>query len=80
VPVASREEIENVLPKLGRGARINLKLKDGGEVPGTLYGVFDGFVYLEEEEIEPVDLDLIDNLLVRIHTEGPGLDPLADHR
>ena len=72
--MASREEIENVLPKLGRGARINLKLKDGGEVPGTLYGVFDGFVHLEEEEIEPVDLDQIDNLLVRIHTEGPGAD------
>ena len=78
--MASREEIENVLPKLGRGARINLKLKDGSEVPGTLYGVFDGFVHFEEEEIEPIDLDLIDNLLVRIHTEGPGTDPLADHR
>ncbi len=78
--MADREEIENVLPKLGRGARINLKLKDGSEVPGTLYGVFDGFVYLEEEGIEPVDLDLIDNLLVRVHTEGPGLDPLSDHR
>lgn len=72
--MASREEIENVLPKLGRGARINLKLKDGGEVPGTLYGVFDGLVWFEEEEIEPVDLDAIDNLLVRIHTEGPGTD------
>lgn len=70
--MASREEIENVLPKLGRGARINLKLKEGGEVPGTLYGVFDGLVHFEEEEIEPVDLDLIDNLLVRIHSEGPG--------
>ena len=78
--MASREEIEAVLPKLGRGARINLKLKDGGEVLGTLYGVFDGLVYLEEEETEPVDLDLIDNLLVRIHSEGPGADPLADHR
>ncbi len=70
--MASREEIENVLPKLGRGARINLKLKDGSEVLGTLYGVFDGFVHLEQEEVEPIDLDLIDNLLVRIHTEGPG--------
>jgi hypothetical protein len=70
--VASREEIENVLPKLGRGARINLKLKAGGEVLGTLYGVFDGLVYFEEEEIEPVDLDLVDNLLVRMQTEGPG--------
>ncbi len=75
MPVASREEIENVLPKLGRGARINLKLKGGVEVPGTLYGVFDGFVHLEEEETEPIDLDLIDNLLVRIHSEGPGADP-----
>ena len=72
--MASREEIENVLPKLGRGARVNLKLKDGGEVPGTLYGVFDGFVHFEEEEIDPVDLDLIDNLLVRMQTEGPGED------
>jgi hypothetical protein len=77
VAVASREEIEAVLPKLGRGARINLKLKEGGEVPGTLYGVFDGLVHFEEEEIEPVDLDLIDNLLVRIHTEGPGTDILG---
>ena len=73
--MATREEIENVLPKLGRGARINLKLKDGGEVPGTLYGVFDGLVYFEQEETDPVDLDLIDNLLVRIHSEGPGADP-----
>jgi hypothetical protein len=72
VAVASREEIEAVLPKLGRGARINLKLKEGGEVPGTLYGVFDGLVHFEEE-----DLDLIDNLLVRIHTEGPGTDILG---
>ena len=80
MPVASREEIENVLPKLGRGARINLKLKDGEEVPGTLYGVFDGLVYLEEEEIAPIDLDRIDNLLVRIHSEGPGMDPLAGDR
>ena len=78
--MASREEIEAVLPKLGRGARINLKLKDGAEVLGTLYGVFDGFVHFEEEETEPVDLDRIDNLLVRIHSEGPGADPLADHR
>ena len=74
--MASREEIENVLPKLGRGARINLKLRDGGEVAGTLYGVFDGHVYFEEEELGPVDLDLIDNLLVRIHSEGPGAGPL----
>ncbi len=77
MPVASREEIEAVLPKLGRGARINLKLKDGTEVPGTLYGVFDGLVHFEEAEIEPIDLDLIDNLLVRIHSEGPGADPLG---
>jgi hypothetical protein len=75
--VASREELENVLPKLGRGARINLKLKEGGEVPGTLYGVFDGLVYFEEEDIDPIDLDLVDNLLVRIHTEGPGTDILG---
>jgi hypothetical protein len=73
--MASREEIESVLPKLGRGARINLKLKDGSEVLGTLYGVFDGHVHLEEEGTGPIDLDLIDNLLVRIHTEGPGTDP-----
>lgn len=72
--MATREEIESILPKLGRGARINLKLKEGGEVLGTLYGVFDGQVYLEEEEIEPIDLDLIDNLLVRMTTEGPGPD------
>lgn len=78
--MASREEIENVLPKLGRGARINLKLKDGSEVLGTLYGVFDGFVHLEEEGSEPVDLDLIDNLLVRIHTEGPGTDILGSQQ
>jgi hypothetical protein len=78
--VASREEIEAVLPKLGRGARINLKLKDGSEVPGILYGVFDGLVYFEEEGLGPVDLDLIDNLLVRIHSEGPGTDPLSGHR
>jgi hypothetical protein len=75
--VASREEIESVLPKLGRGARINLKLKAGGEVLGTLYGVFDGSVYFEEEETEPVELDAIENLLVRIHTEGPGTDILG---
>ena len=78
--MASREEIEAVLPKLGRGARINLKLKEGGEVPGTLYGVFDGLVHFEEEEIEPIDLDLIENLLVRIHPEGPGTDILGSQQ
>jgi hypothetical protein len=72
--VASREEIENVLPKLGRGARLNLKLSDGSEVVGTLYGVFDGFVCFEEEELPPVELDRVENLLLRIHTEGPGAE------
>lgn len=72
--MATREEIEAVLPKLGRGARINLKLKDGGEVLGTLYGLFDGQVFLEEEDLDPIDLDRIDNLLVRMRTEGPGGD------
>jgi hypothetical protein len=72
--VASREEIENVLPKLGRGARLNLKLSDGSEVVGTLYGVFDGFVCFEEEELPPVKLDRVENLLLRIHTEGPGAE------
>ena len=75
--MASREEIESILPKLERGARINLKLKDGSEVLGTLYGLFDGQVFLEEEEMGPIDLDRIDNLLVRIHTEGPGPGPDA---
>lgn len=70
----SREEIEAVLPKLGRGARINLKLDDGKEVVGTLYGLFDGLVYFEEEELEPIDLDRIKNLLIRRITEGPGMD------
>jgi hypothetical protein len=74
VAVASREEIENVLPKLGRGARINLKLGDGSEVAGTLYGLFDGYVCFEEEAIDPVELGRIDNLLLRIHTEGPGAE------
>jgi hypothetical protein len=72
--VASREEIENVLPKLGRGARLNLKLSDGSEVVGTLYGVFDGFVCFEEEELPPVEVERVDNLLLRIHTEGPGAE------
>ncbi|MGK2933099.1 MAG: hypothetical protein ACSLFD_10090 [Solirubrobacterales bacterium] len=76
--MATREEIENILPKLGRGARINLKLKDGGEVLGVLYGLFDGQVYLEEHEGEvtagPIDLDRIDSIQVRILTEGPGGD------
>ncbi|MBK5232537.1 MAG: hypothetical protein JJE13_06115 [Thermoleophilia bacterium] len=75
--MATREEIENILPKLGRGARINLKLKEGGEVLGTLYGLFDGQVFLEEEDIDPIDLDRIDNLTVRVHTEGPGPDALG---
>ncbi len=73
--MATGEEIELILPKLGRGARINLKLKDGGEVVGTLYGVFDGHVCFEEyDDQEPVALDLIANLLVRMRTEGPGPD------
>lgn len=68
----TREEIANVIPKLGRGARLNLKLKDGGEVLGTLYGLFDEQVFFEEEGIGPIDLDRIENLLVRMRTEGPG--------
>ena len=77
VAMPSREEIEAVLPKLGRGARINLKLDSGEEVVGTLYGLFDGLVYLEEEGLEPIELDRIENLTVRIHTEGPGAGPGA---
>ena len=68
----SREEIQATIPRLCRGARVNLKLKDGGEVLGTLYGLFDDQVYFEEEELGPIDLDRIEDLMVRIHTEQPG--------
>lgn len=70
--VASRAEIAATIPRLGRGARINLKLKDGGEILGTLYGLFDDQVFFEEEELGPIELDRIEDLLVRIHTEQPG--------
>lgn len=70
--MSSREEIEAMIPRLGRGARINLKLKDGGEALGTLYGLFDGLVYFEEEGIGPIELDRIEDLLVRVHSEQPG--------
>lgn len=68
----TREEIANVIPKLGRGARLNLKLKDGGEVLGTLYGLFDEHVFFEEGGIGPIELDRIENLLVQTHSEAPG--------
>ena len=64
-----------MIPRLGRGARINLKLKDGGEVLGTLYGLFDDQVFFEEEGIGPVELDWIDDLLVRVHSENPDGPP-----
>ncbi len=64
-----------MIPRLGRGARINLKLKDGGEVLGTLYGLFDGEVYFDDEGIGPIALDRIDELLVKVHTENPGGPP-----
>lgn len=70
--MSSREEIAAMIPRLGRGARINLKLKEGGEVLGTLYGLFDEQVYFEEEGIGPIELDRIEDLLVRIHSEQPG--------
>ncbi|MBN8868799.1 MAG: hypothetical protein J0H66_02850 [Solirubrobacterales bacterium] len=72
----SSQEIAAMIPRLGRGARINLKLVDGGEVLGTLYGLFDDQVFFEEEEIGPIDLDRIEDLLVRVHSEQPG-DPAA---
>jgi len=55
----STEEIAAVIPKLGRGARLNLKLEGGGEVLGTLYGLFDGLVYFEEEGLGPTELERI---------------------
>lgn len=61
-----------MIPRLGRGARINLKLSEGGEVLGTLYGLFDGQVYFEEDGIGPIDLDRIEDLLVQVHSEQPG--------
>lgn len=70
--MSSREEISAMIPRLGRGARINLKLKDDSEVTGTLYGLFDDQVFFEEEDLTPVDLDRIDELLVQIHSEQPG--------
>lgn len=70
--MSSREEIAAMIPRLGRGARINLKLNDGGEVLGTLYGLFDEQVYFEEEGIGPIELDRIDELLVQVHSEQPG--------
>jgi hypothetical protein len=66
--VPSREEIESVLPKLGRGAEVRLQLKDGTEVPGRLYGVFDGFVCLDDGSRQ-VDLDEVENLMVHMHYE-----------
>ncbi|OJU96053.1 MAG: hypothetical protein BGO23_00520 [Solirubrobacterales bacterium 67-14] len=75
-PMPSSQEIAAMIPRLGRGARINLKLVDGGEVLGTLYGLFDDQVFFEEEEIGPIDLDRIEDLLVRVHSEQPG-DPAA---
>ena len=73
--MASREEIVATIPRLGRGARINLKLKDGGEILGTLYGLFDEQVFFEEDELGPIALDRIEDLLVKIHTEQPGPGP-----
>ena len=70
--MSSKEEIAAMLPRLGRGARINLKLNDGGEVLGTLYGLFDDQVFFEEEQIGPIELDRIDDLLVQVHSEQPG--------
>ncbi len=61
-----------MIPRLGRGARINLKLRDGGEVLGTLYGLFDEKVYFEEERLGPIELDRIEELLVQVHSEQPG--------
>jgi hypothetical protein len=68
----SRDEIAAIIPRLGRGARINLKLRDGGEVLGTLYGLFDDQVFFEEEGMGPIELDRIDDLLVQVHSENPG--------
>lgn len=70
--MSSQEEIAAMIPRLGRGARINLKLNDGGEVLGTLYGLFDRQVFFEEEEIGPIELERIDDLLVQVHSEQPG--------
>lgn len=70
--MSSSEEIAAMIPRLGRGARINLKLSDGGEVLGTLYGLFDGQVFFEEEGIGPIELGRIAELLVRVHSENPG--------
>lgn len=61
-----------MIPRLGRGARIQLKLKDGAEVAGTLYGLFDDQVYFEEADTGPVPLDRIEDLMVQIHSEQPG--------
>jgi hypothetical protein len=68
----STEEIAAMIPRLGRGARINLKLKGGDEVLGTLYGLFDDQVFFEEEGIGPIEIGRIDDLLVRVHSEQPG--------
>lgn len=70
--MSSKQEIAAMIPRLGRGARINLKLSEGGEVLGTLYGLFDGQVYFEEDGIGPIDLDRIEDLLVQVHSEQPG--------
>lgn len=69
--MASRQEIAATLPRLGRGARIILELKEGGEVTGTLYGLFDEQVFFEEGEPGPVELDRIENLQVQVHSEMP---------
>ena len=71
--MASREEVVGVLPELGRDGRVKLKLDDGTEVVGTLYGLFDGLVHFEEEDLEPLEVGRIDRLLIRRITEGPGL-------
>lgn len=69
--MSSRDEIAAMIPRLGRGARINLKLEGGGEVLGTLYGLFDDQVFFEEDGIGPIELDRIEDLLVQVHSEQP---------
>lgn len=68
--MANREVIAATIPRLGRGARINLKLKDGDEVSGILYGLFDGLIHFEEDGTGPVGLDRVEEVLVRTHTEN----------
>ncbi len=64
-----KTEIRDQLTKLGKGAKVRIKLDDGTDVGGTFAGVEGDQVHLEGAD--DVAVDRVEGVLMDVSSAGP---------